>query len=522
MKEFIRKYEDRIHGVLTCFDRMIFRGYLPIMSGWAMAQFLGRLNQGFTSLKPFLLENSERVKNHALAMAKKEGRPFQYLAANIKKDKAALELAQRDGIQHGLVCIYSILEPCRTFSFIFAKKAKPNQLPFVRSARRKCLHLYFYFMDRDLGLIHVRIQTWFPMPIQVYMNGHEWLARKLDANGVRYTKLDNAFLWIQDMARAQKFADRFANLNWPRILSKYGQFVTPQMQDILQDCQHYWVTAQSELSTDILFKSRQGLSELYPELLSHGTLCFGAKEVMSFLGRKLRGNFEGEIVSDISNFAGRIPGCRIKHRVKENWLKMYDKSGLVLRVETVINNPEEFKVRKKVTRKGKSKVEWVAMRKGVGYLFRYQQVSLQANSRYLEALAVVDDPTHAKRELDRMTTRKKDAAGRGCSAFNPIARRDTELFHSVMDGDHCLRGFTNRDIRQRLASTPHLRKCGKDPKKASAKISRIFRRFRAHGLIAKIPRTRRWRVTGYGRRVMGTALYLRHHNFPRVYSQVAA
>jgi len=137
MKEFIRKYEDRIHGVLSCFDRMLFRGYLPIMSGWAMAQFLHRLNQGFSNLKPFLLENSERVKNHAIAMAKKQGRPFQYLASNIKKDEAARELARRDGIQHGLVCIYSILEPCRTFSFIFAKKAKPNQLPFVRSARRE-------------------------------------------------------------------------------------------------------------------------------------------------------------------------------------------------------------------------------------------------------------------------------------------------------------------------------------------------------------------------------------------------
>ena len=108
MKEFIRKYEDRIHGVLTCFDRMLLRGYLPIMSGWAMAQCLDRLNQGFSSLKQFLLETSERVKNHAVAMAKKQGRPFQYLASNIKKDEAARELARRDEIPHGLVCIYSI------------------------------------------------------------------------------------------------------------------------------------------------------------------------------------------------------------------------------------------------------------------------------------------------------------------------------------------------------------------------------------------------------------------------------
>ena len=119
--------------------------------------------------------------------------------------------------------------------------------------------------------------------IQIYLNGHEWFARKLEANGIRYTKHDNAFLWIEDIPRAQRFADRFVNLDWPTILSKYATLVTPQMKDILQHCQHYWVTAQSELSTDILFKKRESLSELYPELLSHGTLCFGAKEVMNFL-----------------------------------------------------------------------------------------------------------------------------------------------------------------------------------------------------------------------------------------------
>ena len=127
-----------------------------------------------------------------------------------------------------------------------------------------------------------------------------------------------------------------------------------------------------------------------------------------------------------------------------------------------------------------------------------------------------------QRNLDRITTPKKDAAGRGCSAFNPLARRDAELFQSIMAGEHCLKGFCNRDIRARLASTHHLQRCAKDRKKESAKVSRIFRRFRAHSLIAKIPRTRLWRVPPYGRRVMGTALYLRHHDFQRAYSQIAA
>ena len=132
MKAFIRKYEDRIHGVLSCFDRMLFRGYLPIMSGWAMAGFLDRLNVNFGNLKRFLLENSERVNHHAIAMAQKHGRPFRYLASNIDKDRTARQLAQRDGIEHGLVCIFSILEPCRSFSFLF-KKPLPNQAPFCQT-----------------------------------------------------------------------------------------------------------------------------------------------------------------------------------------------------------------------------------------------------------------------------------------------------------------------------------------------------------------------------------------------------
>ena len=100
------------------------------------------------------------------------------------------------------------------------------------------------------------------------------------------------------------------------------------------------------------------------------------------------------MVSDLSSFAcRRVGGSRIKHRVQQNWLKMYDKAGLVLRIETVINNPGEFRVRKQVLRDGKQRTEWVQLRKGVAYLFRYREVSLQANARYLDALAVVDDPT---------------------------------------------------------------------------------------------------------------------------------
>jgi len=192
---------------------MLFRGYLPIMSGWQMAQFFNNSNIRYRELKPFLLEHAAQVKQHGVDLAQKEGRRFQYLQEKVRKEELAGQIAERDHIEDGLICVLSVLEPCRTFSFR-TEKGKP----FVASARRKCLFLYYYFMDRDFGLIHVKLQTWFPLQIQVYVNGHEWLARKLKENGIQYTKQENAFLWIEDMARAQAFSDRFASLEWPRIL----------------------------------------------------------------------------------------------------------------------------------------------------------------------------------------------------------------------------------------------------------------------------------------------------------------
>jgi hypothetical protein len=512
MKEFLALHQPKVAGVLGCFDRVIFRGYLPLQDGYSMAHFLNQNGLRFQDLKSFLFEHSNRVKSHAQAWAEREGRPFEYLTKRVPMERRARELAGRDRIEQGLVCVFSALEPCRTFSFRFHRGR-----PFVQAARRKCLFLYFYFMDPRFGLIHVKVQTWFPMMIQIYLNAHEWLAIKLNDNGIRYTKIDNVFTHIDDMERAQAFSDRFASLDWPMVLEALARQVNPLLNDLLFGLRHYWVTAQSEYATDVIFTERAALKALYPRLISHSMQCFGAKEVMGFLGRKLTGNFEGELITDLLElWHERIPGVRIKHRVQENWIKMYDKAGRVLRIETVINNPNGFRVRKSVRRQGQSTTEWVPLRKGVAYLFRYRDISHSANSRYLDALTLVTDPTAKVAELDRLTRRKRSISGRTAKPFNPLAREELELFHALMDGAYNLRGITNHDLRTRLASTSHLAKQRGDPKRESAKVSRILHRFHAHGLVAKYPHSRRWRTTRLGRRMMATAIQVRELNFPQL------
>ena len=280
VNSFVEKYNDRITGVISCFDRMLFKGYLPI--GWAdaMEGLLCRQGLLIKDFGRFVEQQSERLKSHAEKLAETLGRPFEYINGKLRKDDYAKEIAKRDGITQGLICVLRILEPCQSFSVVPAEKR-----PKLVNATRKCLCYYFYFLDRDFGLMHVRIQSWFPLVIQICLNGHEWLARKLDKHGIEYRKQDNAFLWISDCARAQKFADRMETTNWPRVFSAIARRVNPLLKDVLAGMEYYWVMDQAEYATDVMFRDAEALKAPYEDLLKHATLCFSAEDVLTILVR---------------------------------------------------------------------------------------------------------------------------------------------------------------------------------------------------------------------------------------------
>jgi hypothetical protein len=363
--------------------------------------------------------------------------------------------------------------------------------------------------------MHVRIQSWFPFTVQICLNGHEWLARKMKRHHIDFRKIDNAFTWVAQPERTQRFADKFPALDWPGILSGFARKVNPLLGTLICNMDYYWVTDQAEFATDLIFKTPKDLKCLYAKLLEHGTLCFGAEDVMTFLGRKLHGHFKGEVISD---FKKRWPGARIKHRMKNNWIKMYDKHGLLLRIETVINDPKEFKVRRRSICKGKPQMAWLPMAKGVANLYKYAEVSLAANQRYLDALAVVDDPSTACQLLCQCT-RSIRKGSRSYRGFNPAAEDDIRLFSAVMRGEHAIRGFRNRDIRRVLFPLSLEKKI---QRRHSAAVSRLLKRLHVHGIIAKIPRTRRWKITTKGQQFMSMAIKHHHRFYPQTIQELVA
>jgi hypothetical protein len=515
---FVAKHRSEINGVLECFDRVILRGHLPIAGvnyflGWLCWQRIAlkatRVEEGWWSFKDAAPWFAERLKAHARQLAERAGRPYRHLPCAERMEENARELARHDGITEGLVCVYGAMETCRTFRVQYHDAG-----PRLRPDRRISLVIYFYFMDREFGLMHVKLQTWFPFTVQVYVNGHEWLARKLTARGIAFEKNDNAFVELADAQKANESARRFWRRDWPGLLHRLAARVNPLLKDWLAGQKYYWVIDQAEFSTDVLFTNKTALASMRRGLYEHAVHCFGAEQMMTFLGRKYRGTFQGEVRT---HWRRREPGAAVKHWVKSNAIKMYDKAGRVLRIETVINNPKEFFVhRPRLKNDGREVVGWFAMNKGVANLYRYAQVSQRANDRYLEALAVVNDLGVGQRELDWRCA-PVTFQGRRRRGLQPLSRDDQALFQAVLRGEHVVRGFRNGEVAERLYGPR-----SKDPaerRRRSGQMSRRISLLRAHGLVAKFPRSRRYRVTNAGQRFMSTAIHVRAKLFARAFGQ---
>jgi hypothetical protein len=500
---FERAHNEELLGALTTVDRLIVHGHLSRL--WFpnhMAYFLDRLGVHIgRDFGQFVKQASSKVIAHAEALAKKAGRPFMYQDRVVHgKDELARQIAARDGITEGLICVFSTVEPAMCFGLAGGA---------IRPRLRKCLHLYFYVIDRELGFIHVRLQTWFPFQIQVYLNGHEWLARQLERRGVAFERYENTFLSIDDLPLAQRLCASFTKRRWSRLFDAFARRINPWLVVIRKQGfgSYYWCIDACEVSTDLMWRNRPSLLGVLDDLFDYALRAFSADDVVRFLGLKCRpqtGDLE-------TRHARRPEGRRIKHRIRQNWLKLYDKWS-VLRVETVINNPSDFRVlRFENDRRGRRHGRWMRMNKGLHNLWRHVQIGEATNRRYLDALAEVKPTGPAIAQLDTLC-RHRVQLGQRVARFSPVSRADTDLFQAVLSGSHLINGLSNRDLQHQLWNAP-----ASDPaqgRRRCQRVCRLIRKLRGHALLAKIPGRRRYRVTLRGRRLLAAALHYRTRDFP--------
>lgn len=285
--------------------------------------------------------------------------------------------------------------------------------------------------------------------------------------------------------------------------------------------EYYWTLSQSEYATDVLFHRAEDLARLYPSLVHHGMRSFASPDVMRFLGHRVpmsggrvNPRFQGEVVSD---FKDRPEGIRLKHTLKANSIKLYNKEGSVLRVETTINDPEDFRVYRAPEATPEGGKAWRKMRRGISDIARRAEVSRAANQRYLQALesASVTVPLF---EWTREVCRPIRRQHRRYRALNPLSARDAALLETVSRGEFTINGFRNRHLRALLY--PH--RASRDVQKKQARaVGRQIRLMRMHGLIAKVSHTHRYVVTQKGR-ITITALLAAQQADTQQLTQLAA
>jgi hypothetical protein len=509
MQEFILEHSDSVTGVINGFDRLRFRGTIRLLTNVAgMGSFLNHMGVLLKDAGTWMQECSEKVKKASLKMASDVGRPVHYINdPSARKEEISRSIARKDRIKSGLVCVLTAVEPC--YSFDIQRNRAQKKLVLI-SRWRKCLHLYHYYLHPQWGLMHMRLQTWFPFNLWCCLNGREWLSRQLDEHKIGYRKRENCLVAVEDVERVQKLADAQLQTDWSRMLTILALQANPMYQTMFANYPlvNYWSCQDSEWASDVMFRSPQALSKLYPHLIRHGMQNLSCEQIMRFLGRKAPtvggryGTFAGEIVSDLKE---RPEGIRLKHSVNGNSVKMYDKQGSVLRIETTILQPRDFKVYRGTETQPEAK-KWRPMRKGVADLPRRAAVSQASNDRYATALASAHCSQPLK-DLAKGVCRRKQEINRSVRALNPFGSEDATLLEIVNLGEFAINGFRNRDLRKHLYPQPTSDK--KEQRRSSAAVTRKLRLLRMHGLIKKVSKTNRYVLTTQGFKIVTALLAAR-------------
>lgn len=484
-------YRDQIYGALDCYDRVVLTGTLPMFChAQGMTSYLYEKHIRIFDYAKFVAPLRDEIRQNAEAIATANKLEIEFIRKkDFRKEKRIKQILKKRGLHPGLVHIFSAMEACTSYKPWHDKK---NGKTYLQYDSGKCLHYYFYFIDKALGLCYMRVPTWCPFRLQFYFNGHSLLAYRLRRKGIAFELHDNAFLTIADFATANQLAQDLHLDNLHRTLDRLAMAYCPVIKAL--GVAYHWSIMQCEYATDIVFKHQRHLQAIYSLLVESLIHSVKPENIASFLGQKMHGNYQGEMGND---FNVRPLGTRIKHRMGPVTIKMYDKFAIILRIEVTANNVSFFKHYREVRhRNGESESKWAPMKKTIYSLAPLQELLRASNRRYLAFISEIDTPHLGVKLLNQLTQTAVDNH-HSYKGFNLLAENDATLLRLLLRGEFTISGFTCRDLRQLL------------PDKAPGQVSRLLRRLRVHRLIKKIDRRYKYYLTKIGRHVAAMVLKLR-------------
>jgi hypothetical protein len=488
------RHVSELAGELRCFDRMILHGTL-IDVAHPGALLVSMHQAGFRprDLARFAQPITQQVREHIIGLARQQDVEIEMVTRkDFRQEDRVADILRKRGTHPGLVHIFAVKESAMVYD---TRQARADGYAQIIVRRGACIHYYLYWMHPRLGLIHVRVPTWLPLRLQVYFNGHHWLARQLEVAGIAYQMADNAFSQCADWKAAQALADQLDPRQLHAELKELTQQCCPASAQFPNG--YHWCLTQVEYAHDLVFEDPARMDVLFSELARQALLTIKAEDVARFLGKRLPYSHDTQVNSHLGR---RYAGLRLKHSFGPASVKLYNRPGGILRLEMTTYDVSFFKHYRQVVHQDGTREQLLAtMKKSIYSLPDLRQLMRAGVQRYSQWLASLAEHTAGHRDVRRLGRVERDLQGRSYRGFNPFWEEDERVLQVVLSGEHALVGLTARRLRQVLGTW------------SRGRISRLLKRLRLHGLLRKVGRTYTYHLTALARRVVTAVLHVKNN-----------
>ena len=469
---------------LECIDRMYLNVYVPALQCESGVAGFFRRHRGYPFASPALMD--PMTKSFVAAteqFAKDHQVPLIPFHKGQRKDDVMKEQMRHFHKAEGVVFIGKAQEKAPVFRTERRRNPETGQrYPWIVRSTAMVNQYYWYCLDRDFGPFFLKFCSYFPYNAKLCLNGHEYAKCQLRQQGIDYRALDNGFVSCADPVRLQTICDQMGSEQMDGLLRRWlARLPHPYTAEDRQAGYRYELSIlQAEFSlTQILDRPLSGRI-LFEEIIREN-LDIGRPDMVQLVfdrgvTKKTPGRFRTRVLTE-----GVIPSLHVDYknsRIKQYFKRVPDVVEVGARTETTINNTRDFYI-------GKRLCNLPALR----------QVGFQANRRLLEVERLSHDCAVGEEALQQLNG-PVEVNGQRTSALRTTDLRVLALWHLLVWFRLLPCGFANRDLREQLAALT-----GQLPTTITqGRMTYDLRRLRLHGMIERIPKTHRYRVTPFGLR----------------------
>jgi hypothetical protein len=465
----------------TAWDRIVLNGYLDRLQRPENISYFFRQVVGVPAVTPeVLMSRTAPYRAWVTRYAAEHAIPLVAAPKGERKEDVVIPYYQQFKAAEGVVAILTSTESGRTFVSYTPRYPPSGGDPGYRllhPARKRFLHYYFYLLDPVLGPMSVRVGTFLPFTLAVFINGHSFLAQELSRLGVGFRKDDNAFLAVDDLAALEAAAERLT----PRLIEQrcgsWVRHLAPRFtaeERAAVDLHYRYSVAQIELATDVIFRRSAPLKALFRRATELGILLGGADRTTHLFGRRITRRYGGKLQTVLDRRNEGQPILRSYHG--SSFVKQYEKGDRLLRTETCINNTYDLRIGRRLDN-----------------LPALKERMLVANTRYLDAQAEVLASTVDAGDLAILAQPVRVGARR-VPGLRVEDDRVIRLLEGLLHPGTFIADWTTREVHARLLVRHRLAE-------ADYRLGQLrydLGKLRAHGLVERLGTSRRYRLTARG------------------------